>query len=911
MNAPLKSTPNFGEATHRFCDAGIPEYALIPIAPPGAEISSKGNLHPDSLGKAPGRYLPSERAWCGLANNSTGARYILEGGTAQDVRTCATWPTPNVGVLGRYIPAIDSDAASDGARKVVEKALEQFFAEDANYVAERLRGAGPRRLYALECTDPDDPIARVHCRKLQYRLPHDPEGEFPHGVDFIGYGKQFVAAGVHQNGLDLYEWRQGYDLRDLYHREKLARIDNAGMHGFRAVLVEIIEAVGGEVQQGGRGSGGGELRDYTADEPALPVEAIFRGLERLPNTRADFPTHESFVAVLAKILAALGCEAEAERDRVEEWACEDLELCPHDYFEKTWESFSSGVQQGRNSLELFFRDHGIFEGARQDFREPLTQADRNNIEANKREAKEQRTRAEIYLAEFGEKYLVGRVNLATNNPICEIRRKAKPDVAVRGLDLWMHRVDWADVATVEKLRGIGCYQPNEAGFWTMLRDLKKVSPKSFFNGETLHPNYDRGEIVVETNPDGTTTQKLNMRFQSQAIRYAQRPPKNRQQAQADVETVLEFTRRVFGELADYELDTLAHMAKTGKRPGNLLFLVGDSGVGKSTYVLLLRTMFDGIGRNMGGQIDGTKLVNDSAMRFALAGIEGCRIISVRELPEGTSSTAMSRITSTLKQHVDISGDADYVTIEKKGKNSETIENHGRFVIASNYETALKVEKNDRRILYVRCGITIDNKPVQAYYDRINAVIGDPERLAAFYRYLLYERDIGGYNPAKAPPVSNAKLQAQICEMPNPAERHFAAAFELFVASGRGIFDALELARLASDMSDNECRNSSGTVDDRKQYGLRAPTGQEQAALQYFASRVTKLKSFKSADGKTRLPTVYAINGTEAARRIIGAGRREVQDALERDRERHRLTEEHPLPAFAYPPRSDDDDGGSW
>ena len=793
----------------------------------------------------------------------------------------------------------------------MERVLERALGDDAPYVAERLRGAGPRRLYALRCTAPDDPDARVQSWSLDYRLPGDPEGEFPHKVDIIGHRKQFVATGVHHNGCDLYEWHPKYDLCELYEAGELASIDEAGMREFRSVLVEAIEAAGGEVRQGGRGGAGGEARDYSDAEPIMPVEAIFRGLERLPNTPANFPRREDLVSVLAKIRAALGCEAEAERDRVEEWACQDPDFCWPEYFGKQWDSLDRGVRQDRNALELLFRYHRIYEGARHDFREPLSQAGRQTIETSTKEAQERRNQSEALLVEFGEKYLVGRVNLAANNPVCEIRRKTKPDVAVRGLDLWMHRVDWADVSTVEKLRSTGCYPPNEAGFWAMLRDLKKASPKSFFDGLTLNPNYDRGAIVVETNPDGTGVQKLNMRFQSQTIRHANGPEADPLQAQEDTETMLDFIRRVFGELADYELDTLAYMVKTGRRPGNLLFLVGESGVGKSTYVLMLRTMFDGIGRNTGGQINGNSLVNDGARRFAMGGIEGCRIISVRELPEGASPTAMAQITSILKQFVDISGDADFVPIEKKGKDSQTVENFGRFVIASNYETALKVEKNDRRILYVRCGITLDNKPLQAYYERVNAVIENPARLAALYRYLRDERDIRGYNPAKAPPVSTAKLQAQILDMPNPAERHFAATFELLVASGRGIFDLREFADLASDMSENECRNSGGRADDRKRYDLRAPNGQEQAALQYFAGRTTKLKSYKTPDGKSRLPTMYVINGTDAAKRIVLADRREVLDALERDRKRHRLLEQHPLPAFAYPLKPEGDDEGTW
>ncbi|MCJ2093210.1 DUF5906 domain-containing protein [Methylobacterium sp. J-072] len=908
MNAHTKSMPSFGAATRPFTDAGIPEEALIPIAPHDAEIFGKGGLNPKNLGKAPGKFLPHKRAWCGLANNSEGARYIHEGATAQDVRERADWPTPNVGVLGRHFPAIDSDAASDHARTLVWGALERAFGRGV-LVAERLRGELPRRLYAFECTDPDDPDARVQNWSLYYWLPTDPEGDFPHGLDVIGQGKQFVATGIHPSGSP-YRWDRDYDLCDLYGAGELARTDNAGMREFRAVLVEMIEAAGGQVQEGRPGGGGGELRDYSADEPVMAVGAVFRGLESIPNTQANFPSREDLVSVLAKIRAALGVEAEANRDRVEDWATRDG-WADAEYFDKAWDSLDRGVRQAsRDALELFFREHGVFEGARHDFREPISERNQQNIETNKKEAKEQRTRAETYLAEFGKKYLVGQVNLATNNPVCEIRRKAKPEKAVRGLDLWMHRVDWTDISTVEKLRATGCYQPNDNGFWSMLRDLKKVSPKSFFNGETLHPNYDRGEIVVEINPDGTTTQKLNLRYQSQTIRHARNQAADPRQAREDTETMLEFIRRVFGELVDYELDTLAYMVKTGRRPGNLLFLVGESGVGKSTYVLMLRTMFDGIGRNTGGQINGNALVNDGARRFALAGIEGCRIISVRELPEGASPTAMAQITSILKQFVDISGDADFVPIEKKGKDSQTVENFGRFVIASNYETSLKVEKNDRRILYARCGITIENKPSQAYYDRVNAVIEAPERLAAFYRYLRDERDIRGYNPAKAPPVSNAKLQAQILDLPNSAERHFAAAFELLVSSGREIFDLREFASLASDMSDNECRNSDGKVDDRKRYDLRAPTGQEQAALQYFASRATKLKSFKSPDGKSRLPTIYVINGTVAAKRVVLPDRREVLSVLERDRDRPWRSAQHPLPAFAYPLTSEDD-GDGW
>ena len=59
--------------------------------------------------------------------------------------------------------------------------------------------------------------------------------------------------------------------------------------------------------------------------------------------------------------------------------------------------------------------------------------------------------------------------------------------------------------------------------------------------------------------------------------------------------LLQFVQCIFGKYTRYELDTLAYMVQTGKRPAHMLFLVGDQGTGKSLYAQMLTVMFDGIG----------------------------------------------------------------------------------------------------------------------------------------------------------------------------------------------------------------------------------------------------------------------------------------------------------------------------
>ncbi|PXW57496.1 hypothetical protein BY998_11493 [Methylobacterium sp. B4] len=812
-----------------------------------------------------------------------------------------SWPTPNVGILGRWAPGIDSDAENEEAHRLVEDVVIQVFGRAAG-IAERIRGDSPRRLYAFRCRDPKSPDAWVRTRHLAYRLAGEDDLDPIHKIDVIGIGNQYVIAGTHPSGAP-YKWASGYDLADMVAADELERVDDAAIARFLEAFEEELTARGGVIINRRGGAAPGEERDHSAEDPIFPVRDIFDGLDRIPNSEANFPSRDDFVSILAKIRAALGSEAEGNREHVEAWATENPEWCPPEYFDKAWESLSRGVRVGRYALDEVFRRHGVFTSARADFPDDAHEVSkliRADIEARK-------TAEAAAIDLFASTYVVSDVNYCRNEGTLQLRRREKPDSAFKGVDWWRYWDSDPNTAVLDAIHATGKYPATEKGFYAFLRDVRKRHPTCFFSGETLDPRYDRGVVVVEERPQGKPSHRLNMRFQSPVILAARQSPRCQKQAASDLETLLEFIGRVFGPDTNYELDTLAYMVQSGKRPGHLLFLVGEPGVGKSTYNHMLTAMFDGIGQGMGGQIDGTKLVNEGARRFALARVEGCRILSIKELPKGSTAHTMAQITSTLKQMVDPGADGDYFQIERKGKDIETVRNFMRVVITSNYETSLRVEENDRRIFYVRCGITIANKPDLAYYDRLNEVVSKPERLATLWRYLK-TRDVRDYKPAKAPPVSDGKLEAQVTAMANPWERYAAAAIWLLRVSGREMFDVRELSDLMGALGDNEYRNTGGAVNDRSDFDFRAAKGPAQAALRYLSGQADKVgggkdgRGYKIEGGTKRLPVIYALKGTKVAHRLASAGRDDVLDALDRDRDRNRLREDHPMQRFAGPVR---------
>ena len=888
MKSRAKSTPVFHDATKPFRDAGIPAKYLLPIAPADGNIGSTGTLKPESMGKSPGRYDRRRDVWGGLFGT-----FIREGVPEKDAQEFEEWPTESVGLLGRYVPAIDSDAESPAARELVETVLSIVFGRNAGY-AERLRGKGDRRLYAFECPKPDDMEAVVRGRHLSYRL----DG-VESKIDVIGYGQQFVASGLHQNRRDQYEWHRDRELFDLWDREEIALLDNATLNRFLDTFVEELERIGGEVIRQSGGAALGDDRDYSDQEPTMPLAAVLDGLRRLPNTEANFPHRDDLVGILAAVRATLGAEAEAAADDIEEWATRDG-WCDGEYFRKQWDSLSRGVRVGRNTLSHVFRQNKIFPDARTIFPDNAQELS-DMIQAHQEERLSDR---EKLLRRVSTGYVIGRVNTRTDDGTLRMRNCNEPGVEFRGLDWWKLQTEDPALALVNDLRHQ--FGGNDDGFWAFVRAMREkdaglpaVAPRCFYLGETKNPLYERGAVVPEPQPDGSPTFLLNMRFQSPVIRFAKNPPKNQAQATADLETLLEFIGRVFGEHVGYELNTLAFMIQTGRRPGHMLFLQGDKGVGKSIYSAMLVSMFDGVGRDQGGQIDGTKLMSEAPRRFALANVEGCRIINVKELPDGSTLANQKAVTAALKQIVDAGPDADYFQIEQKGKDSRSVRNFARVISTSNFSQAIEVEDQDRRIFYVACGITQENRPrpEEGYYTALTAVTLDPERLATLWRYLK-TRNVSKYDPAAAPPTTREKREVQIAGL-DAWDRHLQATVEVYRKVKRWIFDLKEFAEVMSAMSENERDNTNGRVDDARTYDF----GKNPSLAKRLAKYAEPVKEVRS-NGTRKI--VYALKTARPQiLKLAGAPGPEVLAELRRDKDENRLSSDHVWPTFSGPPKPAD------
>jgi hypothetical protein len=843
MPTEKMSTPVFGDAVQKFRDAGVSAKFLIPVAPPGVSIGINASLTPDVLGKAPGRYHRGKDQWGGLSG-----KILVTGTSREDFEEFETWPTGNVGVLGKAFPGIDSDAQNEAAARVVARAIHDTFRDLA---AVRLRGKNHRLLYAYAARNwKDDPVRTRH---ITYKI----DG-VESKLDIIGNGGQYLIAGIHPSG-DEYGWENGNELYNPDVVKDLLRdgIDNKDIGQFLDAFEDELTKAGGEIVKASGGGNAGDEYEVAKAENHMPLADIYTGLDKLPNSPDNFLHRDDFVAFLSKIRAAAGKDGSGPdfEDRVREWAtAPGDDWCSDAYFDKVWRSLDR-VRTPGDALDRFFRQNGIFHQSANQFdaRGPELS---NAVGRAKDNAKAERGKL---MKEFVSKYVLGDVNTKSENANVEMRPAWDPSVGWNALDWWNMETSRPDVDLVRDLNAeFGLKKP---GFWEFMRETRATWPEAFYFAETKNPLHEFGHIVKEHDEDSDrTTYLLNMRHISATIRHANRKDPDPKRSARDVKTILEFVNRLFGKMANYELDTIAYMAQTGKRPGSMLFLVGDTGVGKSTYTQLLVRMFNGARPDQVGTVDGAKVVNESAARFAFAGVEGCRIVSIKELPKGgrNNSAILRQVTSSIKQMVDAGPEGDYFSIEGKGKDILLVRNFARIIASSNHADSIEVETGDRRIFMVVSEINQENKPDEAYYQELVEIINDPERLAAFYRYLL-THDISRYSPNAPPPVSSAKAEAQTLKLENPVERHMRAAVAWFEHAGREAFDAEDLAETMTKCSANEAAylgNGDKPVDYAEILFSRDPS-----ARMSLVRQMTKIKRLvitlpPSRSGKERDRTQY-------------------------------------------------------
>lgn len=489
---------------------------------------------------------------------------------------------------------------------------------------------------------------------------------------------------------------------------------------------------------------------------------------------------------------------------------------------------------------------------------------------------------------------------ASRNIRQPMRLRAFPERVWSATDWWDGKTPDPNTGILQELHVN--YPDKKTGLNDFLRDLGGLYPFAFFTHVIKHPGFDYGEVAERFDTRGNPDGALNVRQRSQAQNAAERPRRNIALAKADRGHFLEFMELGFGngQVKEFLLDTFAYMVQSGKRPGHMLVIEGEPGVGKSLLAEFLIALFDGTGGHVQSRVDGAKFMSKDGLRFAFGRLEGCRICVIKELPDGSGQAETAALISTVKQMVDAGSGGNYIDIEDKQIRTKSVENHSYIIATTNYENVIPIEERDRRLLPVRFRITKASRPKQEFYVRLGAIMDDPERLAAIWDYLA-DRAIGDYRADAPPPVTAEKASAQYRSMERTV-RHMAVALDTLVQAGRGLVtmdDIVPLMNWAARVGDGD--NGEGGDDGglSDPYKVGSPIGAARGgpapvrgkALNLLAERTHNRKreaKIGRGSAQRRAPTIYALERCTVP--IEDMQWDELSAALRTDRRNHPVTD---------------------
>ena len=909
MNAPVIATKfvTFGQTAGRLTKLGFEQRNLLPIAPPGSDVYVGEDglyraLKPETVGKVPARYLSLTAVWCGLSG-------WTEGLSDADWEAAQSWPTDSIGHLADGFPALDCDV-NDGSPHAAS--MQQFCHEAiANQLGTkgygiRGRNGSKRRLFMFRAAVPGAVQSVPDALRVWF------EGDVkPHVIEILGRGKQYVIEGGHPRG-GRYEWKPGNEVSAAVQGDavKVATKD------FETILSDIekhaLAAGAVRVERGNAKSGGGtgELHDYSNDDPILPVEVITEGLKHLPaNNEQNHPYREGLVLMLAVIRAAYGRHAEEHEAEVMEWATAE-DWADDEYFQHIWDSQRGGVKVDQWALEAHFRKAGYHEAARYAFPDDPelakhVAASNNNYEATVAGKKARLKRRAAAEYAFG---LGNTRSSRSEEKKHRVRHVGSTESEEYLADWWGGKSPNSRTRKfVAELQTIKDWDKDPTAFLT---EMVEDHPEAVYAGETLDPTRDIGDMVEEKDKHGNTRRRINMRAIPQAQKLGAALTSYSCDNHPDVLNVEKFIQMMFREHAKYELDTIAWMAQSKRRPGNMLILQGDPGTGKSTYVDLLSLLFDGPFSTH--KISGVTLARQDGLKYALMALIGGRIGQFVEMLDNPPEVVRKILDSLIKQLVDTGSGGDTFEAEGKFVQAGRAKNWVRLVATTNFRDVLNVGAQDRRLFVVQNGITLENRDDDGdWFDKVLIpIVTDEKRLARVWRALL-DRDVSKYDPTKPPPQTLGLLEAKAIGIPDPFERIFKVVVETLKRAGRRLVDAdelWELARAAAYNGDQNTTQKPRTAifhlfDERTPDGTpkRPAAGATRSAFAKFKLEFPVLTNELKGEGvdiKKRLPTVYVAKADYAP--MQNMKKPEIMDALEKDRARAPIAETSFPPMWAGP-----------
>ena len=255
---------------------------------------------------------------------------------------------------------------------------------------------------------------------------------------------------------------------------------------------------------------------------------------------------------------------------------------------------------------------------------------------------------------------------------------------------------------------------------------------------------DRVEFDPSGSADGAVHGGVLNMFRGLGIEK-QNSIQNEEQAKVFTDHILHIWCSGDQKLCGFMLDWLAHLVQ---RPGVKMtctpILKGGQGAGKSRIITMI------------GEILGNEHFIATTSLDAVTGIfqdEKIKTNLLMHLEECTyaGDKKKASVLKGLISEPKRKWEAKYV-------NPITITNHSNYIISSNYDEIVSVEKDDRRFLCME----VSNKYAgpqtpesKAYFDKLCSV--DLRHVA----YFLYNRNIEGFNPQAIPSTSYKRYQKRL------------------------------------------------------------------------------------------------------------------------------------------------------
>jgi hypothetical protein len=206
------------------------------------------------------------------------------------------------------------------------------------------------------------------------------------------------------------------------------------------------------------------------------------------------------------------------------------------------------------------------------------------------------------------------------------------------------------------------------------------------------------------------------------------------------------------EQYDYALNWMAHLIqKIGVKMGTCLVVKGRQGAGKGCVIQLLAKI---IGDRYFHHVQDMNTIlgnfnSEEELTNLLAFIDEC-------IFSGDPKQAQ-KLKTLVTEHKR--------KYEAKYVQAVSVANHSNYMIASNFDTCISKESDDRRSVCYEVDETysgVQTPEIKAYFDIVNGI--DPRHLAHF----LYNRDISNFNPRFFPSTEYGRYQKQISLNPSEA-----------------------------------------------------------------------------------------------------------------------------------------------